>query len=264
MRRTESSSRVEPRLRGPEPLAGAGSAAVELRHLPRDALAALAAAGQEVIECHRVLAKSDDTVVGRILESQGTFYEWNHYPPGDVYDFDSGAQNYYHAHPKDERPGEHGHFHAFLRRRGMPPGLRPAALPGGEWGGDAGDALTHLIAISMSDQGRAIQLFTTNRWVTGETWYAAPDVIAMLERFVIDLTRPSWAVNRWITALVRFYRPEIEALLVERDRAVAAWQRRYPQGLVFDDRRLEITSKIDIAAEEQLGRVLAALRRARR
>ncbi len=264
MRRAESSSRIEPKLRGPEPVVGAGAPPVELRQLPRAALSEMAAAGREAIECQRVLAKSGDNVVARLLEGQGTFYEWNHYPTGNVYDYESGAQYYYHAHPKGERPGEHGHFHAFLRQKGMPPGVRPAVLPGGTAGAEGGDALTHLIAVAMSDKGEAIQLFTTNRWVTGETWYAAADVSAMLERFVIDLARPSWTVNRWITAVVRLFRPQIAALLVERDRVVAAWQRRNPEGQAFEDRRLEVASKADISIAEQTGRVLAALKRAPR
>jgi len=64
------------------------------------------------------------------LRGGGVFYEWNHYPEGDVYDPDSHAQYYYHAHPPQLRGGdEHGHFHTFLRPRGMPSGTMPLMLP---------------------------------------------------------------------------------------------------------------------------------------
>lgn len=262
MRRTATSTRAAPSTLALDQPASARARA-DVREIPRAALTAMAEAGHEAMRCYRVLAKTGDNVVGEILSGQGTFYEWSHYPEGDVYDFESHAQYYYHAHPKSERPGEHGHFHTFLRQKGMPKGTKPAPVPGPAPAGDPDDALCHLVAISMSDKGHAVQLFTTNRWVTGETWYAARDAVAMLDRFAIELVRPSWAVNRWLTAIVRLFRPQIEALLVERDRAVAEWQRRHPQSDVFEDRRLEVTSKIDVSVEDQMQRVLLALKRPR-
>src|SRR3546814_14192456 len=68
-----------------------------------------------------------DNLVGELLKNNGTFYEWDHYPPGDVYDHETHGQYYYHAHAADQRfDGEHGHFHTFVRPKGMPPGVRPA------------------------------------------------------------------------------------------------------------------------------------------
>jgi len=236
---------------------------LDFTSIPRAELAAMTDAGKEVIQCERVLAKSGDNIVSEILRGQGTFYEWNHYPKGDVYDFESHAQYYYHAHPRAERPGEHGHFHTFLRAAGIPTGAKPAIVPGLVPTTDASEPLTHLVAISMDDRGQPIQLFTTNRWVTGEVWYSARDAIAMLDRFVIDLARPSWPVNRWITALLRLFRPQIELLLLDRDHVIAEWRRQHPKVDVFEDRRLEVTSKLDIAVEEQMRQIRSALRRAR-
>ncbi|MBZ0324749.1 MAG: hypothetical protein K8F57_00985, partial [Alphaproteobacteria bacterium] len=65
--------------------------------LTRERLAEMAEAGAEILECYRVLAKTGDNIVGEILRGQGGFVELNHYPDGDVYDSDSGAQYYYHA-----------------------------------------------------------------------------------------------------------------------------------------------------------------------
>jgi len=241
-----------------------GASEPDLRGLSRAVLSVMAEAGREVVDCYRVLAKSGDNVVGEILRGQGEFYEWTHYPKGDVYDHESHAQYYYHAHPKAERPGEHGHFHTFLRSKGMPKGIRPAPVAEYARPADANDALSHLVAISMNDGGHATQLFTTNRWVTGETWYAARDVIAMLDNFAIDLARPSWPVNRWITAMLRLFRPQIETLLIERDRVVGAWERRAPKGDVFEDRRLEVPATVEISVDDQVRRIAAALRRHRR
>ena len=44
-------------------------------------------AGLEVLNCHRVLAKTGDNIVGELIKGHESFYEWDHYPPGDVYSF---------------------------------------------------------------------------------------------------------------------------------------------------------------------------------
>jgi len=232
---------------------------VDFAALSRERLEDMAAAGAEVLNCHRVLAKTSHNIVGEVLRDQGTFYEWNHYPEGDLYDHVTHSQFYYHAHPQELRSGEHGHFHTFLRPLGMPAGVRPAPVPGLVLTEDENEALSHLIAISMDPRGVPIRLFTTNRWVTGEVWYAADDVRAMLDRFEIDLAHPSWPVNRWIGAMVRLFRPQIGALIDARDAVVAAWARAYPDRDVYEDRELEITSAIDIDTDAQIGAVAAAL-----
>src|SRR3546814_359503 len=220
-------------------------------------LEAMLRAGETVLECHRVLGKTGDNIVGEILKREGTFYEWNHYPKGDVFDHESHSQYYYHAHPAEERGGEHGHFHTFLRPGGMPVGVRPALTPdqpGKPDRGNADDALSHLVAIAMDANGLPVKLFTTNRWVTGETWYKAADVRRFLERFEIDHAQPSWPVNIWITNMLILFRPQIRRLLDERDRVVATWQRRHPRGDVYEDRALEVTAEADIDIDAQIGR----------
>jgi hypothetical protein len=229
----------------------------------------MAAAGREIHECYRVLAKTGDNIVGEALRDQDTFYEWTHYPRDDVYDDVTHAQFYYHAHPAGERAwAEHGHFHAFLRPRGMPSGVRPADVPPPSEPADPATpeadnaALSHLVAISMNPAGLPIRLFTTNRWVTGETWYAAADVCAMLDRFLIDHTRPSWALNRWISAMFRLFRPQMIALVHARDRAVAQWQRQSDAApVIYDDRSRDVASTIEIDVDEQIARVAAELAR---
>ncbi len=217
-------------------------------------------AGNVVLDCQAVLAKSGDNVVNELLRDQGTFFEWEHYPKDDVFDRDTQAQYYYHAHPPGERNfPEHGHFHTFLRPKGMPAGIRPLRLPGYKPPKDRNDALSHLVAISMDTAGRPVRLFTTNRWVTGETWYTARDVIAMLDRFAIGHARPSWPANRWISAMLRLFRPQIVALLRQRDAAIAAWKTKHPRRNVYEDRDLEVTSIVAISPEAQI----AAVRRAR-
>lgn len=233
--------------------------AVDIAALPTDRLREIAAAGADVVECHRVLANSGGNIVGEFLRDIETFYEWDHYPDGDVYDTDTHSQFYYHAHPQELRSHEHGHFHAFMRPLGMPKGVRPAMVADFKMPDDKNDALSHLVAISMDKYGVPIRMFTTNRWVTGEIWYEADDVRAMLDYFLIDHAQPSWPVNRWVSGMMRLFRPQIASLIDARDGAVARWSETYPDRNVYEDEDLEITSMIDVDIDAQVAAVAAAL-----
>ena len=231
-----------------------------LAELPAEALERMAEAGHEVVEAHRVLAKTGDNIVGELLRGHETFYEWDHYPPGDVYDRETHGQYYYHAHAVEERfEDEHGHFHTFLRPAGMPPGIAPLPVPGYKPPEDPKDALSHLIAVAMNPAGFPFRLFTVNRWVTGEVWYAADDVSAMIDHFKIDHAQPSWPVNRWITGMVGLFKPQILELLRARDRAVAAWRENGGAEDVYEDRDLEVTSFMDISVEDHVRAVAKLL-----
>jgi len=233
--------------------------------LSRGELQGMAEAAREVLNCQRVLTKTGDNIVAEVLRGAGTFYEWRHYPQGDIYDAEYHAQYYYHAHPEEERvSGEHGHFHTFLRPLGMPPGVAPAPVPDMKEPTSDSDALSHLVGISMDRAGLPIRLFTTNRWVTGETWYAAGDVVRMLDCFVIDHARPSWPANRWITALMRMFRPQIVELLHARDAEIERRRAIAPHVNVFEDRELEVTSEMRVSIEDQIARIELGLVRARR
>ena len=215
--------------------------------LPRLTLEAMVEAGREVRNWERILDKTGDTMVSEVTRAATKLADWEHYPPGDVYDTEHHAQYYFHVHPVAERPyGELGHFHTFLRGPGMP---RPDGI----------EAVCHLAAIGVDRRGRAVRLFTTNRWVTDETWYDAVDVACMLDGFAIDHARPSWPVNRWISGLLRLFRPQIMTLLAERDRAVRAWADAHPGINVLEDRALEVTSEIGVSVDGQVSAVERAL-----
>ena len=228
----------------------------DLGQLPRARLEAMRAAGAEVLECLRVLDKAGLDLVSEVLRGQGTFYELEHYPSDDVFDRDTHAQYYYHAH---RGAAEHGHFHTFLRAPGMAEGMAPIAYSGEEVWPSGDEAISHLVAISMDAFGRPISLFAVNRWVSAEAWYPAEDVIRMLDRFAIDHASPSWPVNRWIGAMLRLFRPQVEALVRHRDLAVEAWRRAYPDSDVFEDRRLDVTGEFAIDIDAQIAAVAAAL-----
>jgi hypothetical protein len=252
----------------------------------RAALDAMAAAGRVLIECQHALAAAGMSPLAEALQGAAPIYEWRHYPGGDIYDPGSHAQYFYHAHSPGERraPGggqEHGHFHTFLRARGMPAGVRPLVLP--EFAvannpaapkaplvpsapqtasGEEADPWSHLVAIAMDATGTPLRFFTTNRWVTGETWYPAADVGRMLDRFTFGEGGPSPLLNRWIAALLALYKPQLADLLAQRDAAVMDWRRRRRAKIhVLEDQRLEVTSVLPIDLDAQIAQIDAALRR---
>ena len=165
-----------------------------------------------------------------------------HYPSGDVYDFSSHAQFYFHAH----RQGERGHVHLFLRPRGMPKGITPLTLQADL------DSPCHLVAIGFHNDGRPSELFTTNRWVTAEAWYNGDDVVRMLPSFRFTQPSSHGLGGRWLAAFLAMTAPLVETLIAERDRAIADWADHHfqvgqanipPEAL--EDNTLEITSRRD-------------------
>lgn len=201
--------------------------------LPGD-LAAMARAGDEVAALEADM-RGRGTNPRALLVGMGAPEEFRHYPAGDVYDFDCHGQYYFHVH----RSGEHGHIHTFLRPLGMPPGVEPIMAGGGA------DAPCHLIAVGLTSHGFANELFTTNRWVTGESWYASADVAQMLPRFRMT-DAAAGSVGRWLTALLDLYRPLVMSLVEQRDATVAAWQSAHPDRAALSDPELEITSRAAI------------------
>jgi hypothetical protein len=222
--------------------------------LSREMLSRMAAAAETAVDCIRELHESGSNLVIEALRGSEEFVEWEHYPPDDVRDPKTHAQYFFHAHASEdrERP-DCSHFHTFMGSKGMPAGLSPVELDGcAPRSGTDGEAMSHLIAISMTPSGMPERLFTTNRWVTAETWYRAPDVIAMLDGFVVESNDRSPLIDRWLTAMMVLFGSRIEQLLIERDRTVERWRLMYPGNDVFEDRRLDITSSIDISLHGQI------------
>ncbi|MQA66167.1 MAG: hypothetical protein GEU76_09745 [Alphaproteobacteria bacterium] len=208
----------------------------------------LVSAAYEVMECMRVLHKSGSNLVAEALQ-KNEFIEWEHYPPDDVYDPESRAQYYFHAHPVSEvRFSDYGHFHTFLRFDEEAGGSRGSGNPQDPNSG----GICHIVGISMTREGLPERLFTVNRWVTGESWRPAAEITETLDRFEIDLSSPSWPLNRWLSAMVVLYRAEITVLLKERDERIASWEAAHPGTDVLEDRALEITSALEISLDRKI------------
>ncbi|MDX3966343.1 MAG: hypothetical protein QHD01_07065 [Bradyrhizobium sp.] len=226
-------------------LAGAATS-LALGKRPREQLLRMAEAANEVVAIISELHAAGSNLVLEALRGSEVFTEWEHYPTDDARDPATYAQYYLHAHSSENRATpDYAHFHTFMGTAGAA-NLRSCS------GSPEADHPAHLVAISMNRAGMPERLFTTNRWVTGEAWYSSADVIAMVDRFVITGDQPSGPLNRWLSAMLVLFRPQIESLLRERDQAITAWGARHPDVEVFEDRRLDITSSIEISLERHL------------
>lgn len=149
-----------------------------------------------------------------------------HYPAGDLYDRKTRSQAYFHVHAV----GMAGHFHLFLRPGGIPPGLVALAGPT--------DGPAHLGAIELDMEGWPVAVFATNRWVTGEAWYGAADLIRMLPCFHLDLPAPFTRLGQWLTAFVAAHGEALGRLAVLREQELGEG------GL--DDESLEVLARLPL------------------
>lgn len=179
----------------------------------------------EIAYCETILAKGGLNVLTETFRDANGVTAWEHYPAGDVFDAQTGAQWFYHCHPAGDGAKEHGHFHCFLRPEG----------PEGP--------IHHLAAIGVDPHGRPLRLFTVNQWVVGDDWLGADALIPLIARFDVEMPRPSYLVNRWLTAMFSAHEGEIAALIQARDKKLAA-HRPKTDVPVHQDRTLEVTSEL--------------------
>ena len=161
-------------------------------------------ARQEIGFCANVLAKGGLSVLTETLRGVAQPENWTQYPQGGVFDPQTGAQWFYHCHDPAGFSGEHGHFHCFMRPDG------------------ADGPIHHLCAVGVDAHGRLLRLFTVNQWVVDDNWLDAEPTIALLPRFDVHMPQPNYLVNRWLTAVMVAYEPEIIGLIRARDAAIAA------------------------------------------
>ncbi|MBQ0944901.1 hypothetical protein KAK07_16295 [Ideonella sp. 4Y16] len=187
-------------------------------------------AAAELVAVQFALARRGLGLAQAALAGAGRVESLRHYPRGDVIDADNRSQFYYHLHGSSRCPAaEHGHFHLFTRR------------PDGRF--------SHLAGLSLDDRGWPLRWFTTNRWVTGETWQWAPALSADIDRFAPRTTGRLAPVARWLGAMVWIHRRGLKALLRRRDAVVARHLLRRDADDFFEDRRHDVLTeqRIDLA-----------------
>jgi len=214
--------------------------------MPRADLRRIDLALREVFLCQTVLARTGHTVASDLYRPSETIDDWTHYPPGDVYDDQTRGQYYFHRHPLGLRPdSEVGHFHLFMRGDGPD--------------GGAGEACHHLVAISIDAFGNVTRLFTTNLWVTGESWLPAERLHPLVDRFAIEHAQPSWPANRWVGAVVAAFSGDIHRLIDARDTALAELAAGRDREAVLEDREIEILSEMAVDLPARLSALTTAM-----
>lgn len=157
-------------------------------------------AAQELASIQMRYAETGRTLNEAALCGAKDFVEWRHYPTNDLVDEQTGYEFYYHAHSADEMPGgEHGHFHVIKRNK---------------------DGFHHLIGIALDQKGLPVRLFTTNQWVTGEEIVDAREVMQSVKNFEMAVMGRLAPISKWIGALLSLFNPEIEGLILERDKRI--------------------------------------------
>lgn len=212
-------------------------------------------AGLKVVEWHRFLVKNNVQLVKNLLPRKEAFYQFDLSPSSNAAGYESPSQLSCHA----LRTGKHAHFHIFLRDKTIPQNHRSTGRFAVNGTDQHNGKICHLFAISMDPYGIPIRLFTTNLSITGENWRPARDILTKAERFQFDPAQPSWVVSRWVTAMLRLFRPQIREMLEERDRAVAKWKRKRAGKYIFGNWELCFSSIKEISVEEQNDALLKEL-----
>lgn len=193
-------------------------------------------AASELVAIQRRLASQGRGMAQAALAGARQIETLRHYPRDDVIDAANRSEFYYHLHGSSRCPREeHGHFHLFSRR------------PDG--------AFSHLAGLSLDDRGWPIRWFTTNRWVTGETWQSAEALSADIDRFAPRTTGRLAPVARWLGAMVRLHRNSLKDLLRRRDAVVARHLQRQDAEAFFEDRRHDVLTEQRIDLVRTLSRL---------
>ena len=161
---------------------------------------------------------------------------WTLYPDEyGIFDRNRHSQFYYHAHADADH--EDGHFHTVRLFH---------------------DHTVHLVAISMAPTGWPQTLFTLNLWAIGDS-YASPRTLSRYTReYGIESRKGDVRLVRFINLMFRAFRPEIEALQVAKGEAIEQYRAAHDGADPFEDRSVEILSRIEIEIPRHLAAPIAA------
>ena len=194
-----------------------------------------------LIDCLRRFVQAGQIPLAMAVGDSAAPQTWQHYQPelASALDGRPGKLHYYyHSHASPgAAPAEHGHFHLF-------------AQLGKDADGVA--AYTHLLAIGVDARGMPSRLFTTNAWVTGETWMPANRVRALIEKMATAPAPVDDIMERWLRAQLGVFAPQIVQLLCHRDQRMNARKRSGRRPGLFEDRRMDVISQCSVSVDQQL------------
>jgi Domain of unknown function (DUF6969) len=187
------------------------------------------AAARELIGLLERLER-DSTSVMELICGSRTPEPWKLYPDDcGTFSIRTRSQFYYHVHGGAQN--EAGHFHTV---RFFP------------------DRTAHIVAISMAPSGWPQALFTVNLWAIGDAYEPVEKLKSYARRFQIEESRGEPRVVRFVNLVFRLLLPEIERLQEEKAAALAAFRMAHPNVNPFEDRALEVTSRVEIDVRARL------------
>lgn len=212
-----------------------------LKSLPKAEIEQMIEAGEALQFLQTFFQKTSKSVYKELIGNEKST-NWQHYPENDVIDYKNQSQYFYHSH----RPEEHGHFHIFYRlnlEKKPPISFLPKVKK---------FPFLHLIAISLDTDGNLKELFTTNQWVTNEVWIDSMHMKEYLEKFQIEINKPSVAANQWVNIAMYFFKIPIIILLEQRDRRLNKLFTELGIQPVLKNRSIEIITQMPITIDEHL------------
>jgi hypothetical protein len=148
---------------------------------------------------------------------------WTIYPDEHgIFDRKTRSQFYYHTHGS---PHEAGHFHTVRL---------------------FDDHTAHLVAISMAETGWPQALFTVNLWAIGDAYEPPERLKRYARQFRLGVTPWDPRLVRFVNLVFEAFLPDIERLQDAKEEAFAAYRATYPGADPFEDRALEVLSRLTI------------------
>jgi len=213
----------------------------EVRALDGTRLQRMQSAAHDLIHCLEDFAHRGEVPLAAVVRDTAAPCLWQHYQGSAAMPL--GEQPhvlhyYYHSHGvTGALPREHGHYHLF-------------AQLGADEGGTP--RYTHIVAIGVDARGLPLRLFTTNRWVTDDTWLPAGQVLDLSDRVTSTTVSTTDPVERWLRAQLGIFAPQIAALLRHRDRRIERRMRGGRRPGLLEDRRMHVLSQCRVSVQRQL------------
>lgn len=156
---------------------------------------------------------------------------WILYPDEyGIFDRKRHSQFYYHAHAEADH--EEGHFHTVRL---------------------FSDHTVHLVAISMAPTGWPQALFTLNLWAIGDRHASPENLIRYTRQYRVESRKGDARLVRFINLMFRAFWPEIAALQEDKAQTIARYRAAHAGGDPFEDRSVEILSRVAIDVPRHLG-----------
>lgn len=206
-------------------------------------------AAEEVNRWQDILSKTQDTPLTELLRGVERLSYYDAYPSETVEDLETGCQYYFHAH--EDRPQEYGHFHTYVMAHAIPEAVQaiePATHGEHE---NPNHTHCHLVGVSVDTTGQPRELFTINHWSAREAVYSKHDLEQILDAFEIGHAVPSYPVNRWVTALLKLFRPQILEAFSQREEMLEKLDGENPETPSSANEEIDVTSRIAVSVDDQ-------------